>query len=215
MVSAAATPGRYSRSVTWSPASGGSTQRTKTLSSSRSREVVCTVCPSATNRTGKAIAMGMPLLCHSGGMEWMIYGASGYTGQLIAELSRSKGHAPILAGRSAEKVRPLATRLGLRWRAFALDQPDLAGVSLVLHCAGPFSQTSRQMVDACLAARAHYLDVTGEVEVFEAGLARGPGAKERRVGLLPRTGFDVVPADCLAAPLHPHLPHPTPLALAL
>jgi short subunit dehydrogenase-like uncharacterized protein len=147
-------------------------------------------------------------------MEWMIYGASGYTGQLIAELSRSKGHAPILAGRSAEKVRPLATRLGLRWRAFALDQPDLAGVSLVLHCAGPFSQTSRQMVDACLAARAHYLDVTGEVEVFEAVLARGAEAKERGVVLLPGTGFDVVPSDCLAALLKRKLPQATSLELA-
>ncbi len=147
-------------------------------------------------------------------MDWMIYGASGYTGQLIAELAKAKGRAPILAGRSEEKVRPLAQRLGLAWRAFPLDKPQLEGVALVLHCAGPFSQTSRPMVDACLAARAHYLDVTGEVEVFEAVLARDAEARERGVVLLPGTGFDVVPSDCLAALLKQRLPAATSLELA-
>jgi short subunit dehydrogenase-like uncharacterized protein len=144
----------------------------------------------------------------------MIYGASGYTGQLIAELAKSRGHAPILAGRSEEKLRPLAGRLGLPTRSFPLEKPDLAGVDLVLHCAGPFSQTSRQMVDACLLSRAHYLDVTGEVEVFEAVLARDAEAKERGIVLLPGTGFDVVPSDCLAALLKAKLPGATSLELA-
>ena len=144
----------------------------------------------------------------------MIYGASGYTGQLIAELAKAKGRAPILAGRSEDKIRPLAQRLGLAWRAFPLDKPQLEGVGLVLHCAGPFSQTSRPMVDACLAARAHYLDVTGEVEVFEAVLARDAEARERGVVLLPGTGFDVVPSDCLAALLKQRLPAATSLELA-
>src|SRR5260221_1356608 len=144
----------------------------------------------------------------------MIYGANGYTGELIAELARSRGHSPILAGRSENKVRPVAERLGLPWRAFDLAKPDLAGVDLVLHCAGPFSHTSRQMVDACLAARAHYLDVTGEVAVLEAVLARDKEAKERGIVLLPGTGFDVVPSDCLAALLKAKLPGATSLELA-
>ena len=147
-------------------------------------------------------------------MDWMIYGASGYTGQLIAELARAKGRSPILAGRSEEKVRTLAQKLRLPWRAFPLEKPQLEGVGLVLHCAGPFSQTSRPMVDACLAARAHYLDVTGEVEVFEAVLARDAEARERGIVLLPGTGFDVVPSDCLAALLKQRLPDATSLELA-
>jgi len=147
-------------------------------------------------------------------MEWMIYGASGYTGRLIAELAGARGRAPILAGRSVDKVRPLAEKLGLRWRAFGLERPDLRDVGLVLHCAGPFSQTSRQMVDACLAARAHYLDVTGEVEVFEAVLSRDAEAKARGIVLFPGTGFDVVPSDCLAALLKAKLPSATSLELA-
>src|SRR5882672_2341996 len=193
---------------------GGSTQRTNTLSSSRSREVVWTVSPSATKRTGKAIALRMPILCHSAAMDWMIYGASGYTGELIAELARTKGLSPVLAGRSEAKVRPLAEKLGFRWREFGLDKPGLEGMKLVLHCAGPFSQTSRQMVDACLAARAHYLDVTGEIEVFEAVLARDAEARQSGIVLLPGTGFDVVPSDCLAAKLKAKLPSATSLELA-
>jgi len=147
-------------------------------------------------------------------MAFMIYGANGYTGQLIAEAAKQRGETPILAGRSAEKLRPLAEKLGLPWRAFALEQPDLRDVALVLHCAGPFSATSAPMVDACLQARAHYLDITGEVEVFEAVLGRDAEARARGIVLLPGTGFDVVPSDCLAALLHRRLPSATKLELA-
>ena len=147
-------------------------------------------------------------------MTWMIYGANGYTGQLIAELAGQRREAPILAGRSADKVRPLAERLGFPWRAFGLERPDLRDVRLVLHCAGPFSATSRPMVDACLAARAHYLDITGEIDVFEAVLERDGEARRQDVVLLPGTGFDVVPSDCLAALLKQRLPSATKLELA-
>jgi short subunit dehydrogenase-like uncharacterized protein len=147
-------------------------------------------------------------------MAWMIYGANGYTGRLIAEAAKERGEAPVLAGRTAEKVRPLAESLGLPWRAFELDRADLRGIALVLHCAGPFSATSRPMVDACLLARAHYLDITGEVEVFESVFARDAEAKERGIVLLPGTGFDVVPSDCLAGLLHLRLPSATKLELA-
>jgi short subunit dehydrogenase-like uncharacterized protein len=147
-------------------------------------------------------------------MSFLIYGANGYTGQLIAELARDGGDEPVLAGRSAAKVRSLAERLGLPWRAFPLEQPDLREVKLVLHCAGPFSATSRPMVDACLAAGAHYLDITGEVAVFESVFARDAEARERGIVLLPGTGFDVVPSDCLAALLHRKLPAANRLELA-
>jgi short subunit dehydrogenase-like uncharacterized protein len=147
-------------------------------------------------------------------MALLIYGANGYTGQLIARKAKERGARPILAGRSAEKLRPIAEELGLPMRAFDLRAPDLSDVTLVLHCAGPFSATSRPMVDACLKAGAHYLDVTGEAEVFEAVLARDREAKERNVALLPGVGFDVVPSDCLAALLKERLPAATQLELA-
>lgn len=145
---------------------------------------------------------------------WMIYGANGYTGELIAREAVRRGLLPILAGRNAEQITALAKSLDLDSRVFSLDAPDLDGVGLVLHCAGPFSRTSRAMVDACLAAGAHYLDITGEIEVFETIYARDAEARNRGVALIPGVGFDVVPTDCLAAKLAADLPHADELLLA-
>jgi short subunit dehydrogenase-like uncharacterized protein len=145
---------------------------------------------------------------------WLLYGANGYTGELIAREAVRRGERPILAGRSAEKIEPLARELGCDWRAFDLDRIDLSGVQAVMHCAGPFSRTSAPMVDACLAAGAHYLDITGEISVFEAIMARHDEAVRRGVMLLPGVGFDVVPTDCLAAMLAEKMPDAEELWLA-
>src|SRR4051812_28403769 len=144
-------------------------------------------------------------------MSWMIYGANGYTGELIAREAVRKGLSPILAGRNAEAVGRLARELGLQSRAFSLDDPqgtaaELYGVKAVLHCAGPFIHTSVPMVAACLATGAHYLDITGEIPIFETVLARGEAARKAGVALIPGVGFDVVPSDCLAARLARALP---------
>jgi len=152
-------------------------------------------------------------------MMWMIYGANGYTGRLIAEEAVRRGMRPVLAGRHARRVEPLAAALGCPARVFSLDDPEqiarqLAGLRAVLHCAGPFSATARPMMDACLRSRAHYLDITGEIAVIEAAAARGNAAEEAGVTLLPAVGFDVVPSDCLAAMLAERLPGATLLQLA-
>jgi short subunit dehydrogenase-like uncharacterized protein len=144
----------------------------------------------------------------------MIYGANGYTGELIAREAVRRGHRPVLAGRSAERIEPLARELGCDWRAFAVDAPKLEGLSLVLHCAGPFIHTAMPMVGACLAAGAHYLDITGEIAVFESIFALDDEAKRAGVTLLPGVGFDVVPTDCLAAMLAERLPNADELWLA-
>lgn len=143
---------------------------------------------------------------------WMIYGANGYTGQLIARAAAAD--RPVLAGRNAERIEGLARELGCQARVFDLDRPRLDGVSLVLHCAGPFVHTSAPMVRACLDAGVHYLDITGEIGVFESIMALDAEAKRRNVTLLPGAGFDVVPTDCLAAMLARRLPGATELALA-
>jgi short subunit dehydrogenase-like uncharacterized protein len=145
---------------------------------------------------------------------WMIYGANGYTGELIAREAARRGERPLLAGRSAERIEALARELGCPSRVFDLDAPDLSGVSLVLHCAGPFIHTSKPMVKACLAAGGHYLDITGEIGVFESVLRRDDEARQRGVTLMPGVGFDVVPTDCLAAMLHAELPDANELWLA-
>jgi len=145
---------------------------------------------------------------------WMIYGANGYTGELIAREAVRRGHRPLLAGRNAKTIEPLARELGCQWRAFPLERPRLDGVSLVLHCAGPFIHTAMPMVRACLAAGAHYLDITGEIAVFESIFALDDEAKRAGVTLLPGVGFDVVPTDCLAAMLAERLPDADELWLA-
>jgi short subunit dehydrogenase-like uncharacterized protein len=149
----------------------------------------------------------------------LIYGANGYTADLVTDLAVKEGGRPILAGRSAEKIAPIAARRNLKHRAFALDDPaavakGLEGVTVVLHCAGPFSRTAKPMAEGCLRAKAHYLDITGEIEVFELMASMSKRAAEAGVMLMPGTGFDVVPSDCLAAHLKRRLPDATELTLA-
>jgi short subunit dehydrogenase-like uncharacterized protein len=151
--------------------------------------------------------------------KWMIYGANGYTGKIAAEQAAAKGQKPLLAGRSEVKVKPIAEALKLDYVVFDLadagaTEQALTDVDLVLHCAGPFSATSKPMVDACLKTKTHYLDITGEISVFEDIHARDAQAKQAGVALIPGVGFDVVPSDCLAALLAQELPDATSLEMA-
>jgi short subunit dehydrogenase-like uncharacterized protein len=152
-------------------------------------------------------------------MNWMIYGANGYTGKLMAREAARQGLHPILAGRNEELVSALAAELGLDSRVFSLDDPQatltgVEGCKLVLHCAGPFSVTSQPMIEACLAAGAHYLDITGEISVFENAHLQADKARRADIVLIPGVGFDVVPSDCLAASLVEALPAAIKLVLA-
>lgn len=149
---------------------------------------------------------------------WLLYGANGYTGELIAREAANRGMKPILAGRSAHKVAPLAGELGLPYHAFDLSDPaeiarQLADIDVVLHCAGPFSATSAPMLEACLRTRTHYLDISGEIEVFEHAKSLHVQARKNEVVLCPGVGFDVIPTDCLAARLREELPDATHLRL--
>ncbi len=150
---------------------------------------------------------------------WILYGASGYTGELIARHAVARGERPILAGRNAESIGRLAAELGCEQRVFGLDDPaavraGLAGAATVLNFAGPFSRTAGPMIAACLAAQANYLDITGEIEVIELAAQRHEQAQAAGVTLLPAVGFDVVPTDCLAALLAERLPGAQRLELA-
>lgn len=150
---------------------------------------------------------------------FLIYGANGYTGELIARYAAERGLKPILAGRNAAKVESLAKKYGMDFRAFDLNDSAkldaaLKEVEFVLHCAGPFSLTSRTMVEACLRTGRHYLDITGEISVFEEMAARDKPAKDAGIMIMPGVGFDVVPSDCLARHLKDRLPSATHLTLA-
>jgi len=151
---------------------------------------------------------------------FLIYGATGYTGELIAREAVRRGLKPTLAGRNREAVTKLASELQLPARIFTLDEPvaldaGLQGMTAILHCAGPFAHTFRAVADACLRTKTHYLDITGEIAVFEGLAARDAEAKAAGVMLLPGVGFDVVPSDCLAAHLKRRLPSATHLSLGM
>lgn len=148
--------------------------------------------------------------------KWLLYGAYGFTGELIAREAVKRGLSPILAGRNAQKLQPLADELGLDMRAFSLDAhaaDHLADVSLVLHCAGPFSKTSQPMMMACLSAGAHYLDITGEIDVFEQAHALKEQAKQKGIIICSGVGFDIIPTDCTALKLKELMPDAVSLSL--
>ena len=154
---------------------------------------------------------------------WLLYGATGYTGELIARRAAGQGERPILAGRNAQAVAALAAQLDCPSRSFALDGSGdgsaaiaaaLADVDTVLNGAGPFAQTAPALVAACLAARVNYLDITGEIEVIELAAGHDEQAQHVGVTLIPAVGFDVVPTDCLAAMLAERLPDADRLELA-
>ncbi|MBN3879575.1 saccharopine dehydrogenase NADP-binding domain-containing protein [Nostoc sp. JL23] len=148
----------------------------------------------------------------------LLYGATGYAGKLIAESAKNNGLELILAGRNQSSLAAVANELSLDFRVFGLDAPQAIARSLediiaVINCSGPFSKTSKPLVDACLQTKTHYLDIAGEVPEFQALQARDAEAKNAGIMLLPGVGFGVVPTDCVAAYLKQKLAVATRLIL--
>lgn len=151
---------------------------------------------------------------------FLIYGSYGYTGNLIAQLSVQQGLRPVLAGRDEEKLKLQANALNLEYRVFDVNDLEqtknaLHDLVAVIHCAGPFKYTYENMVLACLDVKTHYLDIPGEVRVIEQLMAMNEQAHAAGIMLLPGSGFDVVPSDCLAAYLKQCLPDANQLVLAI
>ncbi len=151
--------------------------------------------------------------------QFLLYGANGYTGRLIAKLAASYNLHPILAGRNEIAIRQLASELALPFKVFDLEDPvQLANVlknqTVVLHAAGPFQRTAHAMIAACLATNTHYIDITGEIPVFEMARRFDSAAKDANIMLMPGVGFDVVPTDCMALHLKKRMPDATKLQLA-
>jgi short subunit dehydrogenase-like uncharacterized protein len=149
----------------------------------------------------------------------LLYGANGYTGELIARYAKEYNITPVLAGRNENSMRSLAERLHFTYRIFNLDdaaalRQQLQDVQLVIHAAGPFSHTAKQMVEACIATHTHYIDINGDISVFELIKTYDASAKQANVMLLPGAGFDVIPTDCTALYLKEQLPDATHLQLA-
>ncbi|MFC7227477.1 saccharopine dehydrogenase NADP-binding domain-containing protein [Salinirubellus salinus] len=145
-----------------------------------------------------------------------IYGAYGYTGELVAETAVEAGLDPVLAGRNGARLADVAAANDCEYRAFPVEETgaNLDGVDTLLNCAGPFVDTYEPVVDACLEHGVDYLDITGEIAVFEGIAARDGVAADADATLLPGVGFDVVPTDCTARHLADRLPDATHLELA-
>ena len=153
------------------------------------------------------------------GEPWMVYGAYGYTGRLVLEQAIAAGCKPVVAGRDPARTESVALEYGLPHRSFELADTQalrrgLEGMRAVLNCAGPFSQTAAPMIAACLQVGTHYLDITGEIDVFAYAHGNDSAARKHGVALVPGVGFDVVPTDCLAAMLKEDLPDASELLLA-
>ena len=135
--------------------------------------------------------------------DFLLYGATGFVGEEIARRAVKAGLRPLLAGRDQAKLDKLAWELKQDFMAFTLDDPikmhtAFSSVPLVLNCAGPFMNTYQPILDYCLRTGTHYLDITGELPVFQGLAEKGTEAKEQGIMLMPGVGFDVVPTDCLA-----------------
>ena len=151
-------------------------------------------------------------------MTLLVYGAYGYTGTLISRAAADRGLAPVVAGRDPDRVHALGADLDCRSRAFGLGgdlSAQLSGVDTLLNCAGPFADTAEPLVAACLDRGVDYLDITGELPVFERLARRDREASDAGVTLMPGVGYDVVPTDSLAVYLHDRLPAATHLSLAV
>ncbi|UPK68201.1 saccharopine dehydrogenase family protein [Chitinophaga filiformis] len=149
----------------------------------------------------------------------LLYGANGYTGELIARYAGQYGLTPILAGRKKAAIEALAKELKLDFRIVELD--DAAGmraaledVTLVIQAAGPYHITAQPMIEACLATNTHYIDLNGDLDVFELLQRYDQQAKAKDIMILPGAGFDVVPTDCLALALKQQLPDADQLTIA-
>ncbi|HEY0089803.1 MAG TPA: saccharopine dehydrogenase NADP-binding domain-containing protein [Candidatus Lokiarchaeia archaeon] len=152
--------------------------------------------------------------------EWLIYGAYGYTGNLLANEAVRAGHKPVLAGRSQEKLISLSEKLDLDYRTFDLENEktiieNIQDFDLIFLAAGPFKHTSAPIIQSCLKTGTNYLDITGEVPVFEQNFKLDQRAKEQGIVILSGVGFDVVPSDCMAKYVSEKIRNPTILELGI
>ncbi|MFT3844216.1 MAG: saccharopine dehydrogenase NADP-binding domain-containing protein [Lacibacter sp.] len=149
----------------------------------------------------------------------LLYGANGYTGKLIARYAKDFQLIPVLAGRNENLISTLAKELNCEYRIFSLNhsaeiEQSLSDVQLVIHAAGPFANTAKQMVEACIASGTHYIDINGDIPVFELIKTYHSKAENAGVMLMPGAGFDVIPTDCCALHLKELMPDATHLQLA-
>lgn len=150
----------------------------------------------------------------------MLYGANGFTARLIIDKLKALPSEIILSGRNQDTIEALAKEHHLESRVFALNhQPtvvkNLDGIGLVINCAGPFNMTALPLAKAALKSRSHYIDITGEIGVFQTLHLLDAEARSQGISIIPGVGFDIVPTDCLSKLLVQRAIEPRSLVLAV
>jgi short subunit dehydrogenase-like uncharacterized protein len=152
--------------------------------------------------------------------QWLIYGAYGHTGRLVAEEALRRGHRPVLVGRSGPKLQAMADRMGLEFSPLSLDHPGaltaaLRSTHLIFNAAGPFTETGPKIIEACLETGTPYADISGEFHHLRAVEALDARARTAHIPILTGAGFGVTFGDCLARHVVDRLPDATHLRVSV
>jgi short subunit dehydrogenase-like uncharacterized protein len=124
----------------------------------------------------------------------LIYGATGYTGSLIAHEAARRGLDFEIAGRSADKLAVLAAELGVPYHVFSVDdlqgwESSLKGKTALMNIAGPFSETAGQAMTAAIQFKVHYIDITAEVDIYRLAESKDAAAQAAGIMLLSGAGL--------------------------
>ncbi|HEY6349901.1 MAG TPA: hypothetical protein VI636_10875 [Candidatus Angelobacter sp.] len=151
---------------------------------------------------------------------WMIYGATGYSGELIARKAVAQGLRPILAARDGKAVSKIAEALDLSWRSFEISdwknfRCEISRVNLLVNAAGPLMQSSVLVAESCLAAHTHYFDLNNHIPSLVATYTLDAEAKAKNLTLLPGLALSPAASNCLVQHLHTLLPDADSVDIAL
>jgi short subunit dehydrogenase-like uncharacterized protein len=124
----------------------------------------------------------------------LIYGATGYTGTLIAKEAARRGLDFEIAGRSEDKLATLAAELNVPYHVFSVDdlkgwETSLKGKAALLNIAGPFSETANQAMKAAIEFKVHYIDITAEVDIYRLAETKDAAAQAAGIMILSGAGL--------------------------
>jgi short subunit dehydrogenase-like uncharacterized protein len=139
----------------------------------------------------------------------LILGATGTVGRLIAEQAVRSGHRVVLGGRRPERLEQLAGQLGTTPARSPLAtvvvdtggreglDRAIASANVVVNTVGPFTRTASRVIDSCLAAGVHYVDLANELGALRSTLARDAEARARGCTVVTGAGYGVAASECL------------------
>jgi short subunit dehydrogenase-like uncharacterized protein len=149
----------------------------------------------------------------------LLYGATGFSGRLIAAEGQQAGmasqdgtpeHRMVLGGRDGNSLKKLADKHKMQYRTFSLDDRDdvrrgLRGVDVLINAAGPFAWTADRLIKGALDEGCHYVDINGEVDVYKKLDDFGRYAAQRGRAIVCSAGHTAAASDLLLDAALDHL----------